>query len=117
MLLFLCHIYLASTMIYVLHVRFVYFLDFNSMEMCFVMYICLSVFGLLFLNNKIDFVLIEFFQYSASGEDRVVVGSLDLNQCLSLPDEIVGMKPEVFFKHSRFLSLYVVRVFMFCPDK
>lgn len=33
-------------------------------------------------------------KYSASGEDRVVVGSLDLNQCLSLPDEIVGMKPE-----------------------
>ncbi|KAK1388294.1 Acyl-CoA N-acyltransferases (NAT) superfamily protein [Heracleum sosnowskyi] len=28
------------------------------------------------------------------GEDRVVVGSLDLNQCIRLPDEITGMKPE-----------------------
>ncbi|KAI5414860.1 uncharacterized protein LOC127138503 isoform X2 [Lathyrus oleraceus] len=34
-------------------------------------------------------------QFSTYGEDRIVVGSLDLNQCLSLPDEIVGMKPEV----------------------
>ncbi|XP_027331829.1 uncharacterized protein LOC113847136 isoform X3 [Abrus precatorius] len=34
-------------------------------------------------------------QFSANGEDRIVVGTLDLNQCLSLPDEIVGMKPEV----------------------
>ncbi|KAK2412670.1 Acyl-CoA N-acyltransferase (NAT) superfamily protein [Trifolium repens] len=34
-------------------------------------------------------------KFSANGEDRIVVGSLDLNQCLSLSDEIVGMKPEV----------------------
>ncbi|XP_027331827.1 uncharacterized protein LOC113847136 isoform X1 [Abrus precatorius] len=34
-------------------------------------------------------------KFSANGEDRIVVGTLDLNQCLSLPDEIVGMKPEV----------------------
>nr|GMD81444.1 Histone acetyltransferase [Ipomoea batatas] len=27
-------------------------------------------------------------------ENRVVIGSLDLNQCISLPDEIVGMKPK-----------------------
>ncbi|XP_058728719.1 GCN5-related N-acetyltransferase 7, chloroplastic isoform X2 [Vicia villosa] len=33
-------------------------------------------------------------QFSTFGEDRIVVGSLDLNQCLSLPDEIVGMKPK-----------------------
>ncbi|CAL5198444.1 unnamed protein product [Lathyrus oleraceus] len=34
-------------------------------------------------------------KFSTYGEDRIVVGSLDLNQCSSLPDEIVGMKPEV----------------------
>ncbi|TXG60933.1 hypothetical protein EZV62_012296 [Acer yangbiense] len=28
------------------------------------------------------------------GEDRVVVGTLDVNQCLRLPDEITGKKPE-----------------------
>ncbi|KAG6649071.1 hypothetical protein I3843_07G183300 [Carya illinoinensis] len=33
-------------------------------------------------------------QYSDNGEDRVVVGTLDLNQCLRLPDEITGQKPE-----------------------
>ncbi|KAL3644172.1 GCN5-related N-acetyltransferase 7, chloroplastic [Castilleja foliolosa] len=33
-------------------------------------------------------------QFSRSGEDRVVVGTLDLNQCISLPDEIIGMKPK-----------------------
>ncbi|KAJ4961232.1 hypothetical protein NE237_021142 [Protea cynaroides] len=33
-------------------------------------------------------------KFSAKGEDRVVVGSLDLNQCLRLPDEITGKKPE-----------------------
>lgn len=26
----------------------------------------------------------------------MVVGTLDLNQCVSLPDEITGIKPEVF---------------------
>ncbi|OVA15737.1 GNAT domain [Macleaya cordata] len=31
---------------------------------------------------------------SENGEDRVVVGSLDLNQCLRLPDEITGKRPE-----------------------
>lgn len=33
-------------------------------------------------------------KFSQNGEDRVVVGTLDLNQCVSLPDEIVGMKPQ-----------------------
>ncbi|KAE8056809.1 hypothetical protein FH972_013546 [Carpinus fangiana] len=33
-------------------------------------------------------------KFSDNGEDRVVVGTLDLNQCISLPDEIIGMKPE-----------------------
>ncbi|KAL6520694.1 GCN5-related N-acetyltransferase 7, chloroplastic [Orobanche minor] len=33
-------------------------------------------------------------RFSQGGEDRVVVGTLDLNQCISLPDEIAGMKPE-----------------------
>ncbi|KAL2232735.1 uncharacterized protein LOC105155638 [Sesamum indicum] len=32
--------------------------------------------------------------FSQNGEDRVVVGTLDLNQCISLPDEITGMKPK-----------------------
>ncbi|KAK9059509.1 hypothetical protein SSX86_020213 [Deinandra increscens subsp. villosa] len=33
-------------------------------------------------------------KYSHYGEDRVVVGTLDINQCLSLPNEITGMKPK-----------------------
>ncbi|KAI3444093.1 hypothetical protein Pfo_000758 [Paulownia fortunei] len=33
-------------------------------------------------------------KFSQNGEDRVVVGTLDLNQCISLPDEITGMKPK-----------------------
>ncbi|KAL2465714.1 Acyl-CoA N-acyltransferases (NAT) superfamily protein [Abeliophyllum distichum] len=33
-------------------------------------------------------------KFSHKGEDRIVVGTLDLNQCISLPDEITGMKPE-----------------------
>ncbi|KAL6973743.1 GCN5-related N-acetyltransferase 7, chloroplastic [Sarracenia purpurea var. burkii] len=33
-------------------------------------------------------------KFSKKGEDRVLVGSLDLNQCLSLPDELTGMKPQ-----------------------
>ncbi|XP_020870136.1 uncharacterized protein LOC110225243 [Arabidopsis lyrata subsp. lyrata] len=32
--------------------------------------------------------------FSDGIEDRVVVGSLDLNQCRWLPDEIAGTKPE-----------------------
>ncbi|XP_047950424.1 uncharacterized protein LOC125196098 isoform X1 [Salvia hispanica] len=33
-------------------------------------------------------------KFSQNGEDRVVVGTLDLNQCVGLPNEIVGMKPQ-----------------------
>ncbi|KAM7252752.1 hypothetical protein ACFE04_008261 [Oxalis oulophora] len=33
-------------------------------------------------------------KFTEKGEDRVVVGSLDINQCLKLPDEISGNKPE-----------------------
>ncbi|KAJ6923556.1 hypothetical protein NC652_017014 [Populus alba x Populus x berolinensis] len=33
-------------------------------------------------------------KFIENGEDRVVVGTLDVNQCMSLPDEITGMKPE-----------------------
>ncbi|PON56033.1 FkbH domain containing protein [Parasponia andersonii] len=33
-------------------------------------------------------------KFSYTGEDRVVVGTLDLNQCVRLPDEITGKKPE-----------------------
>uniref|UniRef100_A0A1J3DRF2 N-acetyltransferase domain-containing protein n=1 Tax=Noccaea caerulescens TaxID=107243 RepID=A0A1J3DRF2_NOCCA len=35
-------------------------------------------------------------KFSDGIEDRVVVGSLDLNQCRWLPDEIAGTKPEGF---------------------
>lgn len=33
-------------------------------------------------------------KFSDVGEDRVVVGTLDLNQCIRLPDEITGSKPK-----------------------
>ncbi|XP_039019068.1 uncharacterized protein LOC120150445 isoform X2 [Hibiscus syriacus] len=33
-------------------------------------------------------------KFTSNGEDRVVVGTLDLNQCLWLPEEIAGTKPE-----------------------
>ncbi|XP_052199027.1 uncharacterized protein LOC127806073 isoform X1 [Diospyros lotus] len=33
-------------------------------------------------------------KFAENGEDRVVVGTLDLNQCPWLPDEITGMKPQ-----------------------
>ncbi|EXB28908.1 hypothetical protein L484_012667 [Morus notabilis] len=33
-------------------------------------------------------------QFSSNGEDRVVVGTLDVNQCIRLLDEIVGKKPQ-----------------------
>ncbi|KVI11770.1 uncharacterized protein LOC112506954 [Cynara cardunculus var. scolymus] len=33
-------------------------------------------------------------KFSDNGEDRVVVGTLDLNRCLSLPNEITGIKPK-----------------------
>jgi hypothetical protein len=34
-------------------------------------------------------------QFVEDGEERVVVGSLDLNQCLWLPDELTGKRPGV----------------------
>ncbi|KAJ8617247.1 hypothetical protein MRB53_013433 [Persea americana] len=33
-------------------------------------------------------------KFSENGDDRVVVGTLDLNQCLRLADEITGKRPE-----------------------
>ncbi|MFS7944803.1 putative transcription regulator GNAT family [Helianthus anomalus] len=33
-------------------------------------------------------------KFSHDGENRVVIGTLDLNQCLSLPNEITGMRPK-----------------------
>ncbi|KAL4571320.1 hypothetical protein LXL04_018078 [Taraxacum kok-saghyz] len=33
-------------------------------------------------------------KFSDNGEDRIVIGSLDVNQCMSLPNEITGMKPK-----------------------
>ncbi|KAA8522801.1 hypothetical protein F0562_009224 [Nyssa sinensis] len=47
-------------------------------------------------------------KFSDSGEDRVVVGTLDLNQCVSLPDEITGMKPKGI--GADFLRAYVSNV-------
>ncbi|XP_050219527.1 uncharacterized protein LOC126669928 [Mercurialis annua] len=47
-------------------------------------------------------------KYTANGEDRVVVGTLDLNQCLRLPDEIIGRKPEGI--GSDFLRAYLSNV-------
>lgn len=43
-------------------------------------------------------------------ENRVVIGSLDLNQCISLPDEIIGTKPKV--------ALYFITLFfiILCMD-
>lgn len=38
--------------------------------------------------------MIYVLHFSYNGEDRVLIGTLDLNQCLRLPDEIVGKKPE-----------------------
>ncbi|KAL3532924.1 hypothetical protein ACH5RR_006445 [Cinchona calisaya] len=38
--------------------------------------------------------LCNFCKFSNGEEDRVVVGTLDLNQCIRLPDEITGMKPK-----------------------
>ncbi|KAJ6746268.1 hypothetical protein OIU74_028861 [Salix koriyanagi] len=35
-----------------------------------------------------------FNRFRENGEDRVVVGTLDVNQCTNLPDEISGKKPE-----------------------
>jgi len=35
-------------------------------------------------------------QFTSDGGHRVVVGSVDLSQCLRLPDEIIGIKPQVF---------------------
>ncbi|XP_010913599.1 GCN5-related N-acetyltransferase 7, chloroplastic isoform X4 [Elaeis guineensis] len=34
-------------------------------------------------------------KFSNNGEERVVVGTLDLNQCLRLTDELTGKRPEV----------------------
>ncbi|KAI3996593.1 hypothetical protein MKX01_009425 [Papaver californicum] len=33
-------------------------------------------------------------KYFANGEDRVVIGTLDINQCVRLPDEITGKRPQ-----------------------
>ncbi|XP_012071621.1 uncharacterized protein LOC105633600 isoform X2 [Jatropha curcas] len=33
-------------------------------------------------------------KFNSNGQDRAVVATLDLNQCLRLPDEITGKKPE-----------------------
>ncbi|XP_073003495.1 GCN5-related N-acetyltransferase 7, chloroplastic isoform X1 [Typha latifolia] len=34
-------------------------------------------------------------KFSEDGQDKLVVGTLDLNQCLSLADELTGKRPEV----------------------
>jgi hypothetical protein len=50
------------------------------------------------------------FQFVEDGEERVVVGSLDLNQCLWLPDELTGKRPGVRLLSS--FELYSIRNFM-----
>ncbi|KAG6430861.1 hypothetical protein SASPL_108934 [Salvia splendens] len=47
-------------------------------------------------------------KFLQNGEDRVVVGTLDLNQCVGLPDEIVGMKPQAI--GSDFARAYISNV-------
>ncbi|KAG4187304.1 hypothetical protein ERO13_A08G096462v2 [Gossypium hirsutum] len=43
-------------------------------------------------------------KFTSNGEDRVVVGTLDLNQCLWLPEEIAGTKPEIALLHNNLQS-------------
>ncbi|XP_007013990.2 PREDICTED: uncharacterized protein LOC18589103 isoform X1 [Theobroma cacao] len=45
------------------------------------------------LSNSAD-ELCAACKFTDNGEDRLVVGTLDLNQCLWLPEEIAGTKPE-----------------------
>ncbi|KAJ4709424.1 Acyl-CoA N-acyltransferase protein [Melia azedarach] len=45
------------------------------------------------LSNVSDDLCAEC-KFAGDREDRVVVGTLDLNQCLRLPDEMTGKKPE-----------------------
>lgn len=40
-------------------------------------------------------VYLVFVQFSRDGKEHVVVGTLDVNWCLQLPDELTGIKPEV----------------------
>ncbi|KAK9130244.1 hypothetical protein Sjap_010731 [Stephania japonica] len=47
-------------------------------------------------------------KFSQNGEERVVIGTLDLNQCLKLPDEITGNRPEGV--GSDFLRAYLSNV-------
>jgi hypothetical protein len=49
-------------------------------------------------------------KFVEDGEERVVVGSLDLNQCLWLPDELTGKRPGVRLLSS--FELYSIRNFM-----
>ncbi|GFZ06739.1 acyl-CoA N-acyltransferases (NAT) superfamily protein [Actinidia rufa] len=44
-------------------------------------------------------------KFSEDGEERVLVGSLDLNQCLSLPEEIIGMKPQEILQTSELRAM------------
>ncbi|XP_034926828.1 GCN5-related N-acetyltransferase 7, chloroplastic isoform X2 [Populus alba] len=52
-----------------------------------------STFGIQLLSLPNDDLCAQC-KFIENGEDRVVVGTLDVNQCMSLPDEITGMKPE-----------------------
>ncbi|OMO72762.1 hypothetical protein COLO4_27474 [Corchorus olitorius] len=47
-------------------------------------------------------------KFNDNGEDRVVVGTLDLNQCLWLPEEIAGAKPQGF--EAEFARAYLSNV-------
>jgi len=47
-------------------------------------------------------------KFVEDGEERVVVGSLDLNQCLWLPDELTGKRPGVRLLPFSFLLQNIV---------
>lgn len=44
-------------------------------------------------------------QFFDNGEEQVVVGTLDLNQCLRMTDELTGKRPEVCVL-ANFVSVY-----------
>ena len=69
-----------------------------------------SMFSIFILLSDISNSFIILIQFSYEGQERVVVGTLDLNQCMKLPDEISGKKPEVFLFCS--IALLACQLFM-----
>lgn len=94
---FHCRNYQAPLRIYALHVRSVYSLVVGAISLLPPCLDRLPQRGCCF-GSWYGFALCVS-QFSDGIEDRVVVGSLDLNQCRWLPDEIAGKKPEVLPKN------------------